>query len=80
MSASEDSINNKKYANRLVFISNELLGSLDDIQVRLMHLANFAYAGYAEILDLMRPVDALVDLLHFEAPILFSNSKDEQNL
>ena len=45
-----------------------------------MHLANVVYAGYAELLDLLKPVEALLDLVNFEAPILFSISSDEQSL
>lgn len=79
LNATDSSIQ-ERYANRLVFLSNEFLENLDDSQVRLMHLANVAYAGYAELLDLMKPVDALVSLIKFEAPILFSISSDEQSL
>ena len=45
-----------------------------------MHLTNLAYSGYAELLDLMKPVDALVGLVNFEAPILLSVSSDEKSL
>ena len=71
---------NERYSNRLVFITNQFLESLDEIQLRLMNLAKFAYASYTEMLDLMKPIEALVKMIQFEAPILFSISTDEESL
>ena len=56
------------------------MDSLDDTQLRLLNLAKVPYSGYTEMLDYMKPIEALVEMIQFEAPILFSISTDETSL
>ena len=45
-----------------------------------MNLTNFAFAGYAEHLDLKWPTQVLIDKIKFEAPLMFSVSREEEGL
>ena len=56
------------------------MDSLDNTQLRLLNLAKVPYSGYTEMLDYMKPIEALVEMIQFEAPILFSISTDETSL
>ena len=38
------------------------------------------YAGYAELLDLLKPIHALLEMVKFEAPVLLSTSAEESSL
>ena len=38
------------------------------------------FAGYAELLDLLKPVEALLEMVKFEAPVLLSTSTEENSL
>ena len=45
-----------------------------------MNLTNFAFAGYAEHLDLLKPIQVLIEKIKFVAPLIFSVSTEEENL
>lgn len=45
-----------------------------------MNLTNFAFAGYAEHLDLLKPIQVLIEKIKFETPLIFSISTEEENL
>jgi len=70
----------ERYDNRLVFLSRDFLDTLEDMQLSLMNVAGFAFEGYAKVLDLLKPVQALIELIKFEAPILLSVSSEEETM
>ena len=42
-----------------------------------MNLSSLPFAGYTQLLDLRRPVEALLQMIKLEAPLLLTTSKDE---
>ena len=63
---------------RLVFLSHDFLDTLEDIQLSLMNVADLAFEGYTGVLDLLSPVEALIEQIKFEAPVILSVSNEEE--
>ena len=68
-------------SDRLLFLNREFLATLDSGQVWLMNLANLPFAGYAEeIFYQESPMQSLLELIYFEAPLLVKVGTDEDSV
>jgi hypothetical protein len=48
------------------------------MQLSLMNMAGLAFEGYTGVLDLFDPIEAIIEQIQFEAPVILSVSNEEE--
>lgn len=63
-----------------MFLTRQFLDTLDDSQLSLMNMAMLPYEDYSDVLDLLKPVEALVEMIRFNASVILSISSEEETM